>query len=386
MTLLATITSMPLVTRGFLAPTPRHHGVAPLSQAMESCQEPKRRHGWRRAFRKVRRPKRSDRKDSVGAPGHGKVSTAMQMTSVNDVMEDQHQTTMQTKMSSMLADFERLSPSDVFANLTIDEIAIAKPNSNAHGGGTSMHTIHELFIEEGSSPEVLMEYEDELLLNLLSSPSTMPTKADNRKAEKSTTLNGIESASTCESTSTCDFKVDRDRAAVVKTASKNWAENQLLELFQRRSVEPPQDLTVTVDPKGNVITRLLRGKFKADVEVFFRKLVFQPIQLSSGSIQAKRLILNLWSFTPDLLRKGTIRYPSQFDFYFSDCVFSEQDLIQSRSIRNGLQGLLVRVLTRAGVPSNQVLVKSIQLLVRSFIQFQCILYWSILILNLKLCI
>jgi hypothetical protein len=87
------------------------------------------------------------------------------------------------------------------------------------------------------------------------------------------------------------------------------------------------------------------------MEITFSKLVLKPIQLSSGSIQAKRLLLNLWSFTPDLLRKGAIRYPAQFDFHLTDCVFTEKDLFRSRSIRNGLQRLLARVLTRAGVSS-----------------------------------
>ena len=99
------------------------------------------------------------------------------------------------------------------------------------------------------------------------------------------------------------------------------------------------------------------------VEIKFSKLAMKPIRLSSGSIQAKRLLLNLWSFTPDLVRKGAIRYPAQFDFHLIDCVFTENDLIRSRSIRNGLQRLLARVLTRAGVSSTQVVVNSIRLLV-----------------------
>ena len=304
-----------------------HPRVYPLAQSLEDSSDRPAHRGWRRVLRKALRPKKS-RKDSVfalsqkdGAPS--KCMTAMKMT---PVLEDE------LTARKLTSNFDSFSPSEVFSNLTMNEFGVLGVSTNQD-------------VSKTKSTESSMingeEYEDELLLNL--------------DAFRSRSKDNVVTRDTVANT--------QPRSTIIKVAIKNWLEGLLMGLFERWSVEPVQSLKVAVAPKGNVMSRIVRGKFKADAEVTFTKLVFHPIRLSSGSIHAKRLMLNLWSFTPDLVRKGAIRYPAQFDFHFTDCVFSEDDLIRSRSIRNGLQQLLARVLTRVGVLPTQVVVNSIRLLV-----------------------
>lgn len=323
------LVAMPVATRGFMIAHPRHDHVHahPLAQSLEENSERPAHRGWRRVLGKALKHKKR-RKDSVfaisqkdGALGMG--ATVMNMATVLD---------NELTTSKLLSEFDRFSPSDIFPNLTRNEFGVAYVSTTDN------------FLAEQNEISPLMnveEYEDELLVNLDAIRSSLK---ENSVAQDP--VEGME-----------------PRSTVLKVAIKNWFESLLVGLFERWSVEPIQSLKAVVVPKGNVVSRTLRGKFKADVEITFTKLVLKPIQLSSGSIQTKRLLLNLWSFAPDLLRKGAIRYPAQFDFHFTNCVFSEDDLIRSRSIRNGLQQLLARLLTRVGVSPTKVVVNSIRLLV-----------------------
>jgi hypothetical protein len=323
------LVAMPVATRGFMVTNPRHYHVYPLTQSLEENSERPAHRGWRRVLGKALKHKKP-RKDSVFALSQkdgalGKGATVMNMATV---LENELTT------SKLLSEFDRFSPSDIFPNLTRNEFGVAYVSTS------------DTYFGKLSTESPMMnveEYEDELLVNLDAIRSQLKNNSVARDP--------IESM--------------EPRSTVIKVAIKNWIEALLLGLFERWSVEPVQSLKAVVVPKGNVVSRILRGKFKADVEITFAKLVLKPIQLSGGSIQAKRLLLNLWSFTPDLLRKGAIRYPAQFDFHFTNCVFSEEDLIRSRSIRNGLQQLLARLLTRVGVSPTKVVVNSIRLLVSS---------------------
>jgi hypothetical protein len=217
-------------------------------------------------------------------------------------------------ITSIIRDFEELTPSDVFPGLSID--------------GAGMPYLRDL-----SDLGIVQETEEEDIILYI---QDMPI----------------------------DSEVQQ-RAAILNRMVKSWFENLLVGLVHRWSIEPPENLSINVRPRGNVASNLLRGKVKSEAEISFTKAVFARIQVSGGRIQAKRLALNLRSFLPDMLRQGTRRYPSQFDFYFTDFVFTEEDLIQSRCIRNGLQRLLTRILKRVDVLSNDVVVKSLRLLVRS---------------------
>eukprot|EP00545_Synedropsis_sp_CCMP1620_P005070 CAMPEP_0119006018 /NCGR_PEP_ID=MMETSP1176-20130426/2065_1 /TAXON_ID=265551 /ORGANISM="Synedropsis recta cf, Strain CCMP1620" /LENGTH=453 /DNA_ID=CAMNT_0006957901 /DNA_START=174 /DNA_END=1535 /DNA_ORIENTATION=- len=315
--------AMPLVTEAFVPPSPYRSSALPLHQALEMRDPENPRRGWRRAVSKVLRREGKSRTDSVFQVSQKddspiKASTVMQYSSHSDMVAEMD-VDVNTNLATILHDFELLTPSDVFPNLTIDEIA-----------APYMGTLNDLdlFLDDHDNDLIPDDVDDdELSLGL--EEVTQPT-----------------------------IKVDR--ATVMNRMSKSWFESMIHGLVHRRSIEPPQGLTVSADPEG--VSNMLRGQVRTDAKISFRKIVTGPIQLSGGSVQAKRLVMNLRSFAPDLLRQGARRFPAQFDFLFNDCVFTEEDLIQSRSIRNGLGRLLARVLTRAGVSSNHVTIKSIRLL------------------------
>lgn len=338
-----TLLALPLTCRSFMPcrpsapPVPRSRASF-LQQTHDSTttQSPqKHSRRWRRAFRKVLKRQQKPRKDSVFTVSQKEDKsalqgrTALQMSSVLDQVETVNM------MDQILEDFDLYTPSDVFPNMTFDEISLPyvgplddflKEDIDAATAETDSVDDDDFLLEDELELDELVAQETTL------QPSMMKP---------------------------------HHRAAVVHRMTKSYFESLLRGLFHRWSVKPARSLTIDVQPKRFVMTQLVRGKLKANAKVAFRDFVTAPIQLSSGSVEAKRLTLNLWSFTPDYMRQGIRRYPSQFDFHFNDLVFSEDDLIKSRSIRNGLQRLLTRILKGAGVSSNQVKVTSIRILVSS---------------------
>ena len=151
--------------------------------------------------------------------------------------------------------------------------------------------------------------------------------------------------------------------SLVARMTKSYGEQFLKGLLHRKTVLPPQSLTVQVTPR-NVVGRILRGHYKADAMATFGKMVFPNFQLSSGQLEVKRLKLNVLSFTPDLLRgrQHVNRYPSPFDLYFTNFTWTEQDLIESDCVRNGLCNLLLRILSSAGMRPGDIVISSITIL------------------------
>lgn len=302
------------------------------STTTQSSQKNSRR--WRRAFRKVLKRQPKSRKDSVFAVSQKedksalKGRTALQMSSVLDQVETIDM------MDQILEDFDLYTPSDVFPNMTFDEISLPYVGP--------LEEFLKEDIDASTAETDSVDDDDDFLLE--------DDELDDLVAQETSMLKP-------------SMMKPHHRAAVVHRMTKSYFESLLRGLFHRWSVKPARSLSVDVQPKRFVMTQLVRGKLKANAKVEFRDFVTAPIQLSSGSVEARRLTLNLWSFTPDYLRQGIRRYPSQFDFHFNDLVFSEDDLIKSRSIRNGLQRLLTRILKGAGVSSNQVKVTSIRILV-----------------------
>ena len=285
------------------------------------------RRGWRKAVGKVLR-RRSSSKGAFRFSQKDTTTTGTAMKySTRDVAESD-------SLGSMLKDFEILDPEDVFpSNMTIDEIAAPYVMQNLEDMWLKDSNIQETglsidgFVEEESKPATEDEVMDEPDLKEVA-PHSNP-----------------------------------HRTALAKSVIKSWFQGLLLGIIERRSVEPPQNLTVSVFPKGNVLARVLRGQLRADAEIKIGKANFAPFQFSGGTIEAKRMLLNLWSFTPDVLPTGKTKYQSQFDFEFTDCILSEEDLFQSRSIRNGLQRLLIRILNNTGVTPLSATVDSIRILV-----------------------
>ena len=117
-------------------------------------------------------------------------------------------------------------------------------------------------------------------------------------------------------------------------------ENVLTGLITRHAIEIPEDLTIQASTHGQLVPRLLRGEFTTEAKISVGRLVFPIIRMSSGTLQVKRMTLNLLGFT----HKGQSRFPKQFELHADDLVFSRHDLMFSPCIRNGLRRLLVRVL------------------------------------------
>jgi hypothetical protein len=121
-------------------------------------------------------------------------------------------------------------------------------------------------------------------------------------------------------------------------ATRAWAESALTSLLTRMG--EAKNMHITCEPKSNVVD-LARGHFRCDAVVEVEQMKFKAIQFSGGRISTQRLAMNLYAFGP--IKKGP-RFPNQFDFEADKVLFTEEDLIQSNCIRNGLARLLTRIL------------------------------------------
>jgi hypothetical protein len=149
-------------------------------------------------------------------------------------------------------------------------------------------------------------------------------------------------------------------------------ENILTGLIKRNSVDIPENLSVKAFPRGNPVAGLLRGRFSTDAKVEVGRLVFPAIRMSSGTLEVKRLTLNVMGFLQNMgifpsQQRGISRFPKQFDLHADDWTFSRHDLLFSPCIRNGLQRLLVRILRDRGVQSSTIKVTSLDILVRHYL-------------------
>jgi hypothetical protein len=140
-------------------------------------------------------------------------------------------------------------------------------------------------------------------------------------------------------------------------------ENTLTGIIVRNSAESPQNLKIQAFPRGHLVPRLVRGMIYTDARVDAERLVFPAIRISSGSLEIKRMTLNLMGFLPNQRMSSSSRYPKQFDLHADDLTFSRHDLLFSPCIRNGLQGLLVRILKDRGVIASSIKVSSLDILV-----------------------
>jgi hypothetical protein len=138
-----------------------------------------------------------------------------------------------------------------------------------------------------------------------------------------------------------------------------WYQNILSDLLDRWSKGSHVNLKVKCEPTP---MSLFRGQIRCDASVDFDRIIFGAIRLSGGRLEAHRLAVNLWSFTPDVIPTASPRFPNQFDFVASNITFTQEDLFESRCIRNGLSNLLRRILKQTGVTSSNISIKSIEIL------------------------
>ena len=140
-----------------------------------------------------------------------------------------------------------------------------------------------------------------------------------------------------------------------------YFENILTGIIERNAIEEPEDLQIQAFPRGNVMS-LLRGRFSTDARVDVGRLCFPLIRLSGGSLEIKRMTLNVKGFLPSQ-QGSSSRFPEQFDLHAHDLTFSRHDLLFSRTIKNNLRRLLVRILRDRGVQTSTIEVSSLDILV-----------------------
>uniref|UniRef100_A0A7S4RBJ8 Uncharacterized protein n=1 Tax=Ditylum brightwellii TaxID=49249 RepID=A0A7S4RBJ8_9STRA len=139
-------------------------------------------------------------------------------------------------------------------------------------------------------------------------------------------------------------------------------------LLCRWSVFPPHKLTIVSNPRGNILSRLIsRGEILSDVQINFERLVFHNLRMSGGRIDIKRMSLKILANVPSLRRvlgnKKIHRFPSPFEFHAQDCIFTQDDILQSPCIRNGIQNLLNHILNKSGfLSATSVTVSSVKIL------------------------
>lgn len=108
---------------------------------------------------------------------------------------------------------------------------------------------------------------------------------------------------------------------------------------------------------------ILRGEIRSDVRVDFDRLAFPNLKISAGGrIDVNRCSLSLLSLVPRVnnIYPGR-RFTRPFEFHAQGCTLTQDDILESTCLRNGLQNLLNRILTRyaystASVETVQILV------------------------------
>jgi len=93
---------------------------------------------------------------------------------------------------------------------------------------------------------------------------------------------------------------------------------------------------------------ILRGEIRSDVRVDFDRLAFSNLKISAGGrIDVNCCSLSLLSLVPHVnnLYPGR-RFKRPFEFRAQGCTLTQDDILESTCLRNGLQNLLNRILTR----------------------------------------
>ena len=352
------------------------------SHSLDSSSAPQKKVGWRRrVFSRLRPNKRGHKHNMVATLESTEVSKQAPL--------DQF----------VLENFERLSPEQLFS-------AQEKQGYNrrrAHPSCLFSEVAPELPLVEASEQEDTVSEDSSREATFAMSSKTSLTEEKNTKA-----LQKMAIVSNSVIGATSSFEGGPPMTKVVR----QWFQNLLVNTFTNWSVEPPRNLRVLCSPMGNVFWSILRGQINCNVRMDFDRLVFEPIQLSGGSIEGSDLALNLLGFTVDhskefnittgllnspspskvdastkkrkdktslnkkktedkiskasqdvkLFSKDGKRYQKPFDLHANDCIMTQEDLFASECVRNGLRNLLVRILKRRNIVPSLVEVTSIEIL------------------------
>ncbi len=321
-------------------PTERtHHAHHADSTAVSSGYAPKSRsRPWRRVISKVLP---YGRNQADASPSGSSSSSMMQM---KRLQEDSYVVSapMNDTTSFLLRNFQETSPREVFGNMDL-----ADPGQDSDFASlVNRDTQKKRLTVDRSSSNLPKELSIDESSFSLSPPIDLSSGVNTVEIETSS-------------------HKDYEGGSPLTRVARLWFQNVLHGLLCRWAVESPKGLRVRVAPRGNVLGRLLvRGQLRLNAEIDFDRLVFRNICLSGGRISAKRMTLNLWSFAPNMVRFSIPRYQSQFEISATNCTFTQKDLLKSSCIRNGLRNLLIRILKGRGIRPSEVVVTSLDILVR----------------------
>jgi hypothetical protein len=161
---------------------------------------------------------------------------------------------------------------------------------------------------------------------------------------------------------------------VVNSITKSTFENILHSRLVHWSNGKNIGMEVQCHPSSvNNPIHLARGRFECDASLDFDQISFgNSIHFSGGTLDVKRLRLNLWRFvgTTGLageiigkrIKHGGPRYLKQFDLIAHNLTMTQDDLFRSNCIRAGLEDLLRRILTSRGLSPKEVNISNISVL------------------------
>ena len=235
----------------------------------------------------------------------------------------------------VVRDFEELSPDMVLPT-----------ESSLSSSSSSSSTAAEVAVSVASEPAIDSEY-----FNVGVSPAT-------EEAPSSRTGAKIDEGKD-EGTNSKSKKEKRNISMGRLTGA--LFENILSGIISRHATETPEDLSVEAYPQGSILAMVLLGRFRTDAKVRANRLVFPAIRFSSGTLDVKRMNLNVFGFLPTQVRSAS-RFLEQFDLIAKDLTFSRHDLLFSPCVRNGLQNLLVRIL-HDKVQASSIKVSSVDIMV-----------------------
>jgi hypothetical protein len=149
------------------------------------------------------------------------------------------------------------------------------------------------------------------------------------------------------------------RPAAGSRFTRTWYENVIGGFLHRWSRGDHTNLRVRCLP--HPVSLLLGQARVAEAIATFDRISFgNVLKVSGGTVSAKGMTVNLFSFLP--ATRSLPRFPDRFDFEAKDVKFTDEDLFASDGIRNGLRSLLVRILKQVSVQSSDVSITSVRIL------------------------
>lgn len=192
-------------------------------------------------------------------------------------------------------------------------------------------------------------------------PSTRPVAASHLPTSHSRPMDSTGRTVTASVYNNDLVESNADGGSPLVRLTRPWVQSLLEGLLDKWSQGAHVNMNVHCHPQSKTLD-LVQGRFACDASVDFDRIVFGPIRMHRGRIEVSRLALGLWSLTPSAIPIKGHRYLNQFEFYARNVTFTQEDLVQSKCIRNGLKNLLVRILKLQGTKAVRIIIEAIDIL------------------------